>query len=274
MIFNSYAEQKTERDGVRLVSCGHIFAKPGREIHRPRGREDWLLFYIAADSETFYLQKPCTGSPGSFVLYAPGEKQHHRYNGTGTGEFYYIHFRADRLPAGSGLTTSRLYDLPFSRQICDLFEEILEELRQKPLFYEELCLYRLFYLLTLLERGVQKSQLPPVKSHEQIGRVVQHMNRFYDRPLRLEDYAAMANMSKYHFLRVFEETVGATPLEYRNRIRLEHAAALLLEEQLSVEEVARTVGYSTAAYFSSAFKQKYGLSPKQFQRQKAVDFLE
>ena len=56
MIFNAYAEQKDQIAGITLVSCGHIFAKKGREIKRPDGRNDWLLFYVAKESETFYLE--------------------------------------------------------------------------------------------------------------------------------------------------------------------------------------------------------------------------
>ena len=57
MIFNAYAEQKDQICGMELVSCGHIFAKHGREINRPSGRKDWLLFYIVKESERFYLDK-------------------------------------------------------------------------------------------------------------------------------------------------------------------------------------------------------------------------
>jgi len=73
-------------------------------------------------------------------------------------------------------------------------------------------------------------------------------------------------MSKYHFLRTFQKFTGVTPLEYRNNIRLEHAAELLSEERITVEETGQAVGYSSASYFSSAFKKKYGLSPKQYQK--------
>ena len=60
MIFNVYARESEKVNGINLVSCGHIFAKSGREIYRPNGRDDWLLFYIAKESETFYFFK--TGS--------------------------------------------------------------------------------------------------------------------------------------------------------------------------------------------------------------------
>lgn len=266
MIFNAYAEQKESVDGMQMVSCGHIFAKPGREIIRPNGREDWLLFYIAKGSETFYFRKKCVGNAGSFVLFAPGEKQHHICTGNKTAEFYYVHFKCEKLPEGLTLKTSEVYELPFHQQVCAIFEEILDELLQKQPRYEELCLYKLLHLLTSFEREVLHTTAPAKESFERIACAIQHMNRFYYENLNLQDYAKMCNMSKYHFLKVFEKVTGSTPLKYRNNIRLEHAAEYLLEEQRSAEEIGTLVGYSSAAYFSSAFKQKFGVSPKQYRK--------
>ena len=268
MIFNAYAEQKDQICGMELVSRGHIFAKHGREINRPSGRKDWLLFYIVKESECFYLDNMVTGKPGSFILFAPNEPQHHIYTGNKTAEFYYIHFNCEKLPNRLSLSTSILYDLPFNREICDVFEEIISETLQKQPLYEKLCIYKLLYLLTMLERGILRANHPAKESFERIARAVQHMNLHYDSNLTLQAYANMCTMSKYHFLRVFQEIVGNTPIEYRNNIRLQHAADLLLEEQLSIEEISDIVGYSSASYFSSAFKRKYGLSPKQYQVQK------
>lgn len=268
MRFNAYADQKEQICGMTLISCGHIFAKHGREIYRPSGRKDWLLFYVAKENETFYLENLKTAKSGSFILFAPGEKQHHIYTGDKTAEFYYVHFKCDRLPTDISLDTSMIYDLPLNRKVCDLFEEMIDETLRKQPCYEKLCIYKLLYLLTLLERGIHCNNHPDKKNFECIARAVQHMNRHYDSNSTLEDYANLCAMSKYHFLRMFEKIVGSTPLMYRNNIRLEHAADLLLEERLSVEQISNMVGYASASYFSSAFKQKYGLSPKQYQKQK------
>ncbi|MBR2354261.1 MAG: helix-turn-helix transcriptional regulator [Clostridia bacterium] len=265
MIYNAYAEQNQQVSGINLVSCGHIFAKHGREINRPCGREDWLLFYIAKENETFYMRNKVSASAGSFILFAPGEKQHHSYEGNQTAEFYYIHFQCKALPPEISLATSTVYEAPFNRQICDLFDDIIEETLCKQPLYEKLCIYKMLYLLTLLERSVLRKNRPNKESFERIARAVQHMNRHYDSNLSLADYADMCSMSKYHFLRTFEEIIGSTPMEYRNHIRLQHAADLLLEERLTVEQISALVGYSSASYFSSAFKKEYHLSPKQYQ---------
>ena len=264
---NAYADQREQVCGMTFISCGHIFAKHGREIYRPNGRKDWLLFYIAKESETFYLDGIKMGKSGSFVLFAPGEKQHHIYNGNKTAEFYYVHFSCSSLPADIALNTSTLYDLPLNRKVCDIFEELIDETTRKQPFFEKLCIYKLLSLLTLLDRAIAYDNHPERENLERIAKSVQHMNRDYNSNFTLQDYANLCSMSKYHFLRVFERIVGSTPLEYRNSIRMQHAVDLLLEKKLSVEEISNMVGYSSAAYFSSAFKQKYGLSPKQYQKQ-------
>lgn len=266
MKFNAYTEQASRLAGLSVVSCGHIFAKPGREICRPRGREDWLLFYVVREEELFFLQTPQTAKPGSFLLFAPGEKQHHMYCGQRTAEFYYVHFHCESLPETVDLQTSTVYELPLSRQICDIFEDLLRETLQKQPLYESICACRVLELLHLLNRQILQKTHPHREHLERIGRAVQHMNRYYDHDDTLEDYARLCAMSKYHFIRVFQEVTGKTPLAYRSDVRLEHAAEHLLEERLSVSQIAAATGFGSAAYFSSAFRKKYGVSPRQYQQ--------
>ena len=86
MIFNAYSKQKNPISGILPLSGGHIFAKTGREICRPQGRADWLLFYVAKESDTFYLPEEKVLPAGSFILFAPHEPQHHIYKGGKTAE--------------------------------------------------------------------------------------------------------------------------------------------------------------------------------------------
>lgn len=264
MIFNSYAEGKESADGLTLVSCGHIFAKNGREIKRPSGRNDWLLFYVAKESETFYFDRKYEAKSGSFVLFAPGEKQHHVYSGNKTAEFYYVHFKCDKLPFS--LNTSTVYELAFSRSICDTFEMIIDEVQRKQPNYERLCIYKLLSLLCELERTVGYEKTPSASRFDKVSAAVLHMNRYYNQSTTLEEYAVMCNMSKHHFLRVFESIVGESPLHYKNRIRLEHAAELLSDSAQSVSEISDEVGFSSPSYFCQAFKRYYGIAPKQYKK--------
>lgn len=266
-IFNAYGEQKEQVAGLRFISCGHIFAKEGREILRPKGRADWLLFYVAKETDTFYLPREVEAPAGSFILFAPEEKQHHIYKGKKTAEFYYVHFQAKELPEGMNLETSRVYQGKPSGQITGLFEELIEETLKKLPRYESLCIYKLLQLMTLLERSSIRTDHPKGAHFEQIAFVVQQMNREPRSEKTLEDYAALCNMSKYHFLRVFSEIVGCPPLEYRNQLRLSLAKDLLRETRLTIAEIAQEVGFSSAAYFSDTFKRKIGQCPRQWRKE-------
>lgn len=269
MIFNSYAERSEALSGIRLVSCGHVFAEPGREIYRPKGREDWLLFYVAKESEAFHFpDKNVIAEEGSFVLFAPGEIQHHVNEGGKTAEFYYVHFECDALPEGITLSTSEVYSLPPRKRFGAIFEEIIEEVLQKRPHYEMLCISRLLYVLSLIQREATQIDHSADKAWHSVARALQHMNRYFDSNLSLEEYAAMCCMSKYHFLRIFKQVTGVTPMEYRNRVRIDHAKELLTNSYFSISEIAEALGYTSLAYFSVQFKRAVGISPIQYQNGK------
>ena len=67
---------------------------------------------------------------------------------------------------------------------------------------------------------------------------------------------------KLGFRQVFQTTVFGYLQDYR----MELAKELLAERTISVQQVARKVGYAHAGYFSAAFKRKYGVNPKSYQK--------
>lgn len=83
--------------------------------------------------------------------------------------------------------------------------------------------------------------------------------------LRLADVAAEANLSEFHFHRLFKSETNQTPLEYINAIKLEHAAHLLIMYPNSRKlEIAFECGFSSPAVFSRAFKAYYKMNPSEF----------
>lgn len=267
MIFNAYANQAVNVMGVSIVSCGHVFAKNGRKIDRPNGRVDWLLFYVAKECETFYLNEEKVDAPaGSFVIFKPYERQQHVYLGDKTAEFYYVHFMAGEEFDLLGFKTSIVYTVKPSAAICSLFEEMVNEVQLKQPCYEALCVFKMMEILSLLKRKVIDLNIPHKEYYNKIAFVIQIMNREYFRNDTLEDYAQMCQLSKFHFLRKFEEITGMTPIAYRNKIRMEHARELLQDTTMPINEIGSMVGYDSQPYFCDAFKKEAGLSPAQFRK--------
>jgi len=267
MIFNAYQDSNGGIAGISVVSSGHIFAKQGRRIVRPTGRRDHLLFYVAKGCEHFLLDGHEVIAPeGSFVLFRPSEPQIHTHRDEHSGEFYYVHFTAPDLSELPALESSRVYAIKPSSTVCDLFEDIISELQTKKHAYERICAAKLLYLFAFLERRTVRDASPIGQYSSKIAYVIQTMNKEYARDCGVEDYAALCSMSKFHFLRVFKEITGKPPIEYRNKIRFDHAAEMLLDTDMPINEIARRVGFSSNVYFCDAFRKKMGITPSQYRK--------
>lgn len=78
--------------------------------------------------------------------------------------------------------------------------------------------------------------------------------------------AEIAGMSRYHFLRVFEELTHASPHRFLIALRIERAKQLLLETAAGVQEVCLKVGYSSVGTFNRIFKELVGIAPGGFRQ--------
>ncbi len=266
MIFNAYSDMRDSLFDISIVSAGHIFAKTGRRINRPKGRGDFLLFYVARGTERFYLENEVDLKDGSFIFFRPCERQQHICVSEGGAEFYYVHFNAPEDFELFGLESFRPYFGNPSAAVRDIFERIISELELKEKEYEKICALKLIEIILNLSRRLENESVSHPKKSGRIPAVIQLINREYAEEHSLLYYASAAQMSKFHFLRVFKEIVGVSPIEYKNKIRIEHSKELLEDESIPIGEVGMQVGFSSAAYFSDAFKKKVGMSPAEYRK--------
>lgn len=107
----------------------------------------------------------------------------------------------------------------------------------------------------------------------QRGQTFRHIVDFIhdnlDRELPLEQIARMANLSNFHFIRLFKAAVGTTPHRYILRCRLNLARQLLRETCLPIGDISRRCGFTTQSHFTSAFRQAVGLSPRVYRQASA-----
>ena len=87
----------------------------------------------------------------------------------------------------------------------------------------------------------------------------------------LRKLARRAGTSRAALVRKFRSLTGLSPLRYLARLRMELAAARLLESDASLAEIAREVGYDSEFSFNRAFKRHRGLPPGVFRRSAAND---
>ena len=80
----------------------------------------------------------------------------------------------------------------------------------------------------------------------------------------VEELSREIGMSRVHLNRKLKETISVSPGTFIKSIRLKQAAYLLVNNKVNISEVAYKVGFSTHSYFSSSFKDFFGLPPKEF----------
>lgn len=85
-------------------------------------------------------------------------------------------------------------------------------------------------------------------------------------PLDLDAMARVASISRFHFLRVFEEVTSISPSRFLAAIRMERAKRLLLETSLPVTSICFEVGYNSLGTFTRLFTDVVGLNPNSFRR--------
>ncbi|WP_088285764.1 GyrI-like domain-containing protein [Kineosporia sp. A_224] len=96
-----------------------------------------------------------------------------------------------------------------------------------------------------------------------VDAAVDHVVQNPDLPLSLEDVAAVAGFSPFHFHRVFAATTGETLHAFVTRVRLERALHLMAHRRTaSLTEVALACGFSSSSHFSRTFRAHYGVPPR------------
>lgn len=91
--------------------------------------------------------------------------------------------------------------------------------------------------------------------------VARHLDEAFAGPMSLEAMAALAGLSRYHFIRVFRAVVGESPHQYLMAARLRAAADRLIDTREPVTAIALDVGFNDISHFNATFRRTFGLSP-------------
>lgn len=95
--------------------------------------------------------------------------------------------------------------------------------------------------------------------------VLEYMQKHYQQKVSLDEIAGNMYISSVYISKVFKEETGNSPINHLIQIRLEKAAELMsANPSLTIKEIAKSVGYDDAYYFSRLFKKYYGVSPSHY----------
>jgi transcriptional regulator GlxA family with amidase domain len=101
------------------------------------------------------------------------------------------------------------------------------------------------------------------QQHPTLARAARLMDAAIERPLPVADVAAAVGVSPRQLERLFQRHLATSPAEFALSRRLVHARELLRQTPMSVTAVGLACGFQTAAHFSTAYRRRFGRSPRQ-----------
>ena len=210
--------------------------------------------------------------PGSIGMTAPGNPTRIRWCGTERLQTTHVHLPGvliDRTALDLwGRDASRL-GRPDALAVEDpVLASVVDALKAAALagadelYAESAATFLAVHLLTRHAEAPRPRELG--RDELRTRRAVQFIRENHHLPLTLGDMAAAAELSPFHFLRVFKTATGQTPYRFLTRVRVERACRHLERGELSVTEIAQACGFATPSRFASAFRTQIGLSPSAY----------
>lgn len=96
--------------------------------------------------------------------------------------------------------------------------------------------------------------------------VISYIAENYSEKLRIETLADKIMVSADYFTKMFKDSIGKTPVDYINGIRINKAMQLLVDSNASMAEISEKIGFCNANYFHKIFKQYMDVSPLSYRK--------
>ena len=110
------------------------------------------------------------------------------------------------------------------------------------------------------QRPVYRGGLPIVR----LRKIEDYVHAHVSESISIDSLAELAELSAFHFSRVFKQATGITPLQFVTRERMLQAQQLIRETSRSLIEIALEVGYTSPSHFAQVFRRTVGMAPTQF----------
>lgn len=101
----------------------------------------------------------------------------------------------------------------------------------------------------------------------EVARLTAYIEDNLDRPICLEDLAAVVHVSRFHFSRLFKRTVGVTAICFVEQCRIGRAKSLILDTELPLAQIALITGFADQSHFTRRFQRHVGCTPAVFARE-------
>lgn len=157
--------------------------------------------------------------------------------------------------------------------ITTLFEELKDRHTGWELQAEALLRQIFVKLVRNYEKNMSSKSLVRSHSTDKTSVIIEEYFLYQYRSLSLEDLARQLGLGTRQTERLLQRQYGKTFLQKKTEARMSAAAILLSSTESSITSIAEEIGYSSIEHFTSAFRNYYGISPRQYRKEIAQQAL-
>ena len=249
--------------------------QPGVELYRahiirhafePHTHEAYGLGAIESGVERFrYRGADHLAPSGSVVLMNPDELHTGRAETEGGWRYRMVYIDPDVVARVSGeagwwFDTAVGHDVASAQRVTALLDSLWQA--REPLAFDS----ALYTLLSEFRRHAQVPRDAPSEGAPRFAPVVDYLRANLSHRLTLDELAAVAGLSPFHFLRRFQSHYHATPQQMLMALRL-FEAKRLLAAGIPPAQAALAAGLTDQAHLTRAFSRRYGVTPARYQKQ-------
>ena len=258
---------------------GREFCRPGHS-YGPHKRNHYLFHYVISGKGTLLAEDEQGRQHGHELHAGQGfmifPQQVNTYMADMDDPWVYTWVEFDGMRVHDTLEIIGL--TPSSPVYNPSSEELRAQLEQEMLFLSthaeapvlQLIGHLYLFFDSLVRSSAQIGQSPSGKLQDiHVRTAIDFVERSYRDDITVADMAGSTGLNASYFGKVFKEATGRTPQQYLIGYRMAKAAELLKLTSMSVAEVGAEVGYPNQLHFSRAFKSVYGLSPRDWRREKS-----
>jgi len=247
---------------LQINDCGMVaFRNKTAGISRPRGRSDYQLIYVESGQFEVEYNGVNHHLKQGFVLYPPNISQKYiDYVGTKRIWVHFTGYNIDEIMKDAHLDCG-VYSVSHSPIIQNLLLQLIAEYNQTKAVSSANGL--LLYILYMLGKQINNS----TTVNDYLQNAITYITANYNTEIHIKELATACNLSQSHFMYLFKEELGMTPLEYQRTLRIKDTMSALISSKQSIAEIAAQVGYQDPLYFSRVFKKLVGVSPREYRNQ-------
>lgn len=268
----SHSRLFTADEAVRLfpfylTELGHFWAGPDYFTRRDGKAAALILYTRAGQGVLEWKGQSCTLSPGSAVIIYCDSFHAYSTAAADEWELRWAHLNGTGLSGYAPLLMERLTPVrPADEMRMDALFDHLEQTDpgRGVLARAKISQWLGEMLLEMLGAldGTRASG-----SRAEVAALADFIRGHLTEALGMEDFQRVANLSRYHLIRLFRQQMGVPPYRYLHQCRIQRAQELLRASDATIAEIGERVGYSDPVNFIRHFRALTGLTPAKYRKE-------